>query len=67
VSEISGDTTTIACGMKSAGSWQQSDFPPAVGRMPTTSRPVQHGVEDLALARAESGDAEAPAGLAREA
>src|SRR5438045_4820231 len=41
ISEMSGETTTTAWGRKTAGIWYVSDFPPAVGRMPSASRPTR--------------------------
>ena len=49
--------TTVRPGRTSAGSWKHSDFPPPVGMIARTSRPVQHGTDNLFLTRAEGREA----------
>jgi hypothetical protein len=41
MSAISGDSTTVTPSRQSAGSWKQSDLPPPVGMMASTSRPAR--------------------------
>ena len=37
---MSGETTTVSPGRRSAGSWKQSDLPPPVGSTAKTSLPA---------------------------
>ena len=41
ISAISGEMTTVSPLWRSAGSWKQSDLPPPVGMMASTSRPAR--------------------------